>query len=222
MEDTQAESQTNNLDAIRKIYPRMGLRWTEEEDEMLKQVYSGKQEGDFEKFLEQVSRQFGRRVNGIRGRLAKYYPDIPGWDYDGLRQRDEARKKAREEKKAKKEEEKEKFFTRALQIPDADFSENLEGEEALRLLEDTHQNIFLTGEAGTGKSTLLQYFRATTSKNVVVLAPTGVAAVNVGGQTIHSFCGFGPDITIQRVKKLKPGSSKHELLQKLNTVIIDE
>jgi dephospho-CoA kinase len=49
----------------------------------------------------------------------------------------------------------------------------------------------LTGRAGTGKSTLLQYFRATMRKRVVVLASTGVAAVNVQGQTIHAFFGFG-------------------------------
>ena len=62
--------------------------------------------------------------------------------------------------------------------------------EALHLMEETGQNVFVTGRAGTGKSTLLDYFRTITRKNVVVLAPTGVAAVNVSGQTIHSFFGF--------------------------------
>ena len=57
-------------------------------------------------------------------------------------------------------------------------------------LENTTENIFITGQAGTGKSTLLQYFREHTTKNIVVLAPTGVAAVNVSGQTIHSFFTF--------------------------------
>jgi hypothetical protein len=52
--------------------------------------------------------------------------------------------------------------------------------------------LFITGKAGTGKSTLLQHWRKTTQKNIVVLAPTGIAALNVEGQTIHSFFGFPP------------------------------
>jgi len=73
----------------------------------------------------------------------------------------------------------------------------IEGEtkRAFNLLEKTNKNIFLTGRAGTGKSTLLQYFRAVTNKNIVVLAYTGVAAVNIQGQTIHSFFKFPIGIT---------------------------
>jgi len=56
---------------------------------------------------------------------------------------------------------------------------NPEFQHALTLMEDTARNIFITGRAGTGKSTLLNYFRDNTSKKVVILAPTGVAAVNV-------------------------------------------
>ena len=59
-------------------------------------------------------------------------------------------------------------------------------------LEYTGDHLFITGRAGTGKSTLLQVFRTTTKKKVVVLAPTGIAALNVKGQTIHSFFGFPP------------------------------
>ena len=103
-----------------------------------------------------------------------------------------------------------------------DFSQNRQAEEALRIMEQTQKNLFLTGEAGTGKSTLLQYFRQTTKKNVVVLAPTGVAALNVGGQTIHSFCAFGPDITPQKVKRLGSWAPKKKLLASLQTIIIDE
>ena len=55
----------------------------------------------------------------------------------------------------------------------------------LNLLEKDRKNLFVTGRAGTGKSTLLQLFRKTTEKKQVVLAPTGVAALNVRGQTIH-------------------------------------
>ena len=108
------------------------------------------------------------------------------------------------------------------ETPRVNFDGNAEAAQALQIMDSTNGNLFLTGEAGTGKSTLLQYFRHTTQKNVAVLAPTGVAAINVGGQTVHSFCAFGPDITLSKVKKLGPGSGKFQLLQKLNTLVIDE
>ena len=77
------------------------------------------------------------------------------------------------------------------------------------------------GGGGTGKSTLLTYFRRNTRKNLVVLAPTGVAAVNVGGQTIHSFFGFKPDVTPGSVRK-KGKDEKQNLYKKLTTIVIDE
>ena len=64
---------------------------------------------------------------------------------------------------------------------------------ALDLLEKTPTSAFITGRAGTGKSTLLKLFRNSTRKKVVVLAPTGVAALNVQGQTIHSFLDSQPN-----------------------------
>ena len=93
--------------------------------------------------------------------------------------------------------------------------------EALHLMEETGQNVFVTGRAGTGKSTLLDYFRTITRKNVVVLAPTGVAAVNVSGQTIHSFFGFRPDVTVEKVRK---GAKKKAspIYKNLDTIVIDE
>lgn len=91
---------------------------------------------------------------------------------------------------------------------------------ALDLLENSACNLFITGRAGTGKSTLLQHFRASTQKNVAVLAPTGVAAVNVGGETLHSFFGFKPDITPDRVKKLS--EARRDLYKKIDTIVIDE
>ena len=80
----------------------------------------------------------------------------------------------------------------------AEIDINPKFKEALQLLEHSSQNLFITGRAGTGKSTLLEYFRGQTKKNLAVLAPTGVAAINVRGQTIHSFFGFKPDITIEK------------------------
>jgi len=64
---------------------------------------------------------------------------------------------------------------------------NEQFRRALEIMEDPDRNVFITGRAGTGKSTLLEYFRHVTEKKVAVLAPTGVAALNVKGQTIHSF-----------------------------------
>ena len=93
-------------------------------------------------------------------------------------------------------------------------------EKTLKLLENTDRSLFITGRAGTGKSTLLNYFRQTTKKKLIVLAPTGVAALNVQGQTIHSFFSFRPDITPEKVKRLHP--SKQKLIRSLDAIIIDE
>ncbi|MFO7866065.1 MAG: AAA family ATPase [Candidatus Aminicenantes bacterium] len=97
---------------------------------------------------------------------------------------------------------------------------NPEFRLALDLIEKTGRNVFITGKAGTGKSTLLEYFRQNTKKQVAVLAPTGVAALNVRGQTIHSFFGFRPDITLDKIKKVSP--EKRALYKNLDMVIIDE
>ncbi len=91
---------------------------------------------------------------------------------------------------------------------------------ALNVMEGSKKHAFITGRAGTGKSTLLDYFRAMTRKQVVVLAPTGVAALNVQGQTIHSFFGFKPSITPDKVKKVTGWEG--EVYRKLDTIIIDE
>ena len=97
---------------------------------------------------------------------------------------------------------------------------NAEGQAVLNALEATSEPLFITGRAGTGKSTLLQHFRATTKKKLVVLAPTGVAAVNVGGQTIHSFFGFRPGITLNNVRTRRNG--QNSIYKQLDMVIIDE
>ncbi len=101
-----------------------------------------------------------------------------------------------------------------------DFNEQF--ARAYDLMENSWQNLFITGKAGTGKSTLLQYFRARTDKNIVVLAPTGVAAVNVKGQTIHSFFNFKPDITPEGTRSIRIRKSKKNIYQKLKTIVIDE
>jgi len=98
---------------------------------------------------------------------------------------------------------------------------NPQFEKALHLMEQTNRNVFITGKAGTGKSTLLEYFRSITSKNIVVLAPTGVAAVNVNGQTIHSFFGFRPDVTIHKARR-EAGKNTLTIYQNLDAIVIDE
>ena len=101
---------------------------------------------------------------------------------------------------------------------------NAEFKRALDLLEKTEKPVFISGRAGTGKSTLLEYFRSTTRKQVAVLAPTGVAALNVRGQTLHSFCRFQPDVTLDKVKKLTKSRAGTDagMYKRLDTVIIDE
>ncbi len=92
--------------------------------------------------------------------------------------------------------------------------------KALDLMENTSKHVFITGKAGTGKSTLLDYFRNHTRKKLVVLAPTGVSALNVKGQTIHSFFGFKPNVTLNSIKKIK-GNQKN-IYKELDTIVIDE
>jgi ATP-dependent DNA helicase PIF1 len=95
-------------------------------------------------------------------------------------------------------------------------------QKALTLLEETDHHVFITGRAGTGKSTLLAYFREHTNKQIVVLAPTGVAALNVKGQTIHSFFKFKPDIRLQSVKPVYKKNDPQNIYKKIDMVIIDE
>jgi ATP-dependent DNA helicase PIF1 len=101
---------------------------------------------------------------------------------------------------------------------------NEQFRQALHWMEETDRPVFITGKAGTGKSTLLEYFRETTRKEIAVLAPTGVAALNVRGQTVHSFCGFKPDITLAKVRKINPkrDPARAAVLKKLEAVVIDE
>src|SRR3989339_313631 len=97
---------------------------------------------------------------------------------------------------------------------------NPQFRRALALIEEAKQHVFVTGRAGTEKSTLLGYFREHTAKKVVFLAPTGVAAVNISGQTIHSFFGFRPDVTPSAIRKIK--DDKKNLYKMITTIVIDE
>ncbi len=86
-------------------------------------------------------------------------------------------------------------------------------------LRDGQGHLFITGRAGTGKSTLLRGLREVLSDDMVVLAPTGLAAVNVGGQTIHSFFGLPPRlIRHEDIKRSRNGA----IMRKLKLLVIDE
>lgn len=105
-----------------------------------------------------------------------------------------------------------------LEIPEIDHTPEI--DNILDKFENSSGNIFLTGKAGTGKSTLLRYFIATTKKRFAVVAPTGIAAINVSGQTVHSFFSFRPDITLNSVRYLS--AEKLNIVRNLDTLIIDE
>ncbi len=105
---------------------------------------------------------------------------------------------------------------------DDDLKLNEEFSQAFDLLENTADNLLIIGRAGTGKSTFIQYFRDHSRKSLAVLAPTGIAAIHVQGQTIHSFFRFKPDITPDKVPHIKLRSSQKTIYQKIDTLIIDE
>lgn len=106
-----------------------------------------------------------------------------------------------------------------IEIKDIELTDDF--KVVLELMRNSDECQFITGRAGTGKSTLLRYFRATTSKNAVVLAPTGIAAIHVGGQTIHSFFQLPPRFIQESEVKLL-AKTKRSLVQKMDTLIIDE
>ena len=83
-------------------------------------------------------------------------------------------------------------------------------------------NVFLTGEAGTGKSTIVKEFNRRSSKNCIFLAPTGIAAVNIGGSTIHSFLRFAPGPMSEESIESIGNKRQRELIRSVEVVIIDE
>jgi hypothetical protein len=119
--------------------------------------------------------------------------------------------------------------------------ENVEFNNAAEFIRHTDKLVYLTGKAGTGKTTFLKYIKDTTNKNTVILAPTGVAAINAGGVTIHSFFQipfgpFVPDDSRLRTTATATGTEnretiyttfryredKREIIENLELLIIDE
>ena len=100
---------------------------------------------------------------------------------------------------------------------------NPEFRKALGLMEKTRSSLFITGRAGTGKSTLLEYFRSRTEKKPVMLAPTGVAALNISGQTIHRFFNFQIDVTPEKIRNGDVRRPRNvRLYRKLGMIVVDE
>ena len=100
---------------------------------------------------------------------------------------------------------------------------------AFRFITETQESIFLTGKAGTGKTTFLKYLRDNSSKNMIVAAPTGVAAINAGGVTLHSLfqLPFHPFLPTenngrQLLQGLKYNKQRISLLRKMELLVIDE
>ena len=103
----------------------------------------------------------------------------------------------------------------------SDFERNKEFTKIYEDMENTSYNLFITGKAGTGKSTLLQYFKENTKKDYVVLAPTGVSAIKIGGETIHSFFQIPPGKIVQK-KDIRKCWHNKKVFKKVRTILIDE
>ena len=112
-------------------------------------------------------------------------------------------------------------------------TDNKEFQNAISLIQHTSQSVFLTGKAGTGKSTFLRYICENTRKKHIVLAPTGIAAINAGGSTIHSFFKMpfrpmlpdDPDLSLTGGRIfdfLKYKKSHRKLIKEVELIIIDE
>jgi len=104
-------------------------------------------------------------------------------------------------------------------------NENREWQRAMHLLRNTNKSFFLTGRAGTGKSTFIRQALETVNKSIVVIAPTGIAALQVGGVTVHSFFELAPKPYRPQdpsIRKFSAFSDKFHVIQNTDVIIIDE
>ena len=95
---------------------------------------------------------------------------------------------------------------------------------AYSLIEHTSANVFLTGRAGTGKTTFLRALIGRSDKQIVVAAPTGIAAINAGGVTLHSLfqLDFGPFVPGRRRKQIRFNKNKLKMIRVMDVLVIDE
>jgi len=99
----------------------------------------------------------------------------------------------------------------------------LSSTEALNyLLKNINEHVLVLGRAGTGKTTLVKKFMEKTTENAAVVAPTGIAALNAGGRTIHSFFSFRRGITIEDVEEMAYEKRPPKIIKELETLVIDE
>lgn len=98
---------------------------------------------------------------------------------------------------------------------------NPEQMQALQIVRDTNASFFLTGRAGTGKTTFLHYIREHVDKQFIVVAPTGIAAIVAGGVTIHSMFGM-PLTPITKDTEFNINADKWAVLKRVDTIIVDE
>ena len=98
---------------------------------------------------------------------------------------------------------------------------NVEQQMAFDIVANTNTCLFITGKAGTGKTTFVKRIQEEIKKNFIVLAPTGIAAINVGGETIHSFFGLPLEV-IGPHTRIEVSLEKKSLLENVDTIIIDE
>ncbi len=100
-------------------------------------------------------------------------------------------------------------------------NDNYEQQLAFDLVANTNRCLFITGKAGTGKTTFIRCIQKEIHKSFIVLAPTGLAAIAAGGQTVHSFFGFPMEV-IGPHTKIQVSFSNEELLRHVDTIIVDE
>ena len=100
-------------------------------------------------------------------------------------------------------------------------TQNVEQQKAFELVANTNTCLFITGKAGTGKTTFIKRIQEEINKNFLVLAPTGIAAIAVGGQTMHSFFGF-PMQAMGPHTEISLSNEKFQILKETDTIIVDE
>ena len=97
-----------------------------------------------------------------------------------------------------------------------------QAKKAVDLILNTNQHVFVTGKAGTGKSTLLEHIRLVAERRIIILAPTGISAVNVNGETIHSFFTLKPGFEKDEAKHMSLNKKKQDKFRSIKTIAIDE
>jgi len=201
----QERKKAYSVTDIRTQYSKAYAAWTLKEDEALAGSYTKflevRKQSNWKTahFLRVWEERLGRKPSAIRSRLRHL----------GLLSPSSKPMVSRfEQKKSESHAD-----TESLEI-------NQQFKDALALMESGESHMFLTGNAGTGKSTLLKYFLRTTKKNIAVLAPTGVAALLIGGQTIHSFFRFPVGITPESVRYV--ARAKRQMYEALDAIVIDE